>query len=69
MDRIKGSRFARESVYLPGTDLVMMGSLLPDGKTSVPFYDVAANRWLVAAMPAMAVATEMIGRFPDVAKY
>ena len=50
MDRIKGSRFARESVYLPGSDLLMVGCLLPGGKPSVPFYDGDANRWLVAEM-------------------
>ena len=52
MDLIKGNRFARESVYLPKGDLVMLGYLLPaDGGTVVPFYDCENNRWLTAKMP------------------
>ncbi|HSI33747.1 MAG TPA: hypothetical protein VK986_09175, partial [Tepidisphaeraceae bacterium] len=40
-------RFARESVYLPKSEMVMFGYAL--GKR-VPFYDVAKNRWLAAAV-------------------
>ena len=50
MDAIKGGRFARESVFLPKSDLVMLGFLLPGGKALVPFYDCEANRWQAAEM-------------------
>jgi len=39
------TRFAREAVYLPRSDMVLLGYPL-EGRT--PFYDVAANRWLLA---------------------
>lgn len=52
MDLIKGSRFARESVYLPKSDLVMLGFLLQgEGGLVVPFYDCEKNRWVAAKMP------------------
>jgi hypothetical protein len=52
MEAIRGGRFARESVYLRRSDLVMFGFLLPgERRTSVPFYDCEANRWLSAEMP------------------
>lgn len=53
MDAIKCARFARESVYLPKGDLLMMGFLLPiEGGVAVPFYDCEKNRWLAAKMPS-----------------
>ena len=52
MNLIKGSRFARESVYLPKGDLLMVGCLLQlEGRMVVPFYDCEKNRWLGAKMP------------------
>ncbi|MCG3179799.1 MAG: hypothetical protein BIFFINMI_02144 [Phycisphaerae bacterium] len=52
MNAITGSRFARESAYLPGCDLVMFGFLLAgENGVVVPFYDCDKNRWLTAAMP------------------
>jgi len=52
MDLLKGSRFARESVYLPKSDLVMLGFLLQgEGGLVVPFYDCEKNRWVAAKMP------------------
>jgi hypothetical protein len=51
-DAIMVKRFAREAVYLPKCDMVMIGYLFErDGKLVVPFYDCAANRWLTASMP------------------
>jgi hypothetical protein len=51
-NRIECARFARESVYLPGADLVLFGYLLAQGeRTVVPLYDCAKNRWLCAVMP------------------
>ena len=46
-EAIKVKRFAREAVYLPKADRVMVGYLLEKGgKLVVPFYDCAGNRWL-----------------------
>jgi len=48
-DAVKGGRFAREAVYLPKCDMMMLGYLLKvGGKLVVPFYDCAKNQWLVA---------------------
>lgn len=46
-------RFARESVYLPKRELVLLGYHLEGEvarKNQVPFYDVANNRWLTAEL-------------------
>lgn len=48
MDAIRVQRFAREAVYLPKDDLLLMGYRL-NGLT--PIYDVAGNRWLTAEFP------------------
>jgi hypothetical protein len=48
---LRGTRFAREAVYLPKADLVMYGFLVAGGKTLVPFYDCAANVWIAAELP------------------
>jgi hypothetical protein len=48
MNTIKGQRFAREAVYLPGLDLVMFGYLM---EGAIPFYEVSGNRWLTAKLP------------------
>lgn len=46
---IEVKRFARESVYLPELDLVMLGYHLQ--KNRIPFYDIEKNRWLTADVP------------------
>jgi len=52
MAALKTGRFAREAVYLPKADLMMLGYLLKvGGKSVVPFYDPAKNEWLVAEQP------------------
>ena len=52
MDALKTGRFAREAVYLPEADLVMLGYILDvDGIRVVPFYDCEENQWLVAELP------------------
>ncbi|MCW8130814.1 MAG: hypothetical protein KIS92_10725 [Planctomycetota bacterium] len=52
MEAIKTGRFARESVYLPKGDLLMLGFLLQaDGGLVVPVYDCEKNRWMGAKMP------------------
>jgi Galactose oxidase, central domain len=49
---LKTGRFAREAVYLPKSDMLMLGYLLKvDGKLVVPFYDCAKNKWFTAEMP------------------
>jgi hypothetical protein len=51
MDAIKAGRLAREAVYLPKADLMMIGALLDvNSKLTVPFYDGDKNRWLTAPM-------------------
>ncbi len=51
MEAVKVARFAREAVYLPEDDLMMVGFILNvDGKSVVPFYDPAENNWLVAEL-------------------
>ena len=51
-EAIAGKRFAREAIYLPTCDRVLVGYLLEKGGSLlVPFYDCAANRWLGARMP------------------
>jgi hypothetical protein len=45
MDAISGKRFAREAVYLPKSDHLLMGYRM--GRR-MPLYDVTANRWLTA---------------------
>ena len=52
---IQGKRFAREAVYLPKQDWLLMGYRL-DG--AVPIYDVAHNRWSTIEIPG----SEFIGR-------
>lgn len=47
-EAIKVGRFAREAVYLPKSDLVMLGYPW-NGQTL--FYSAADNRWLSAAIP------------------
>ncbi|HUT35926.1 MAG TPA: kelch repeat-containing protein [Planctomycetota bacterium] len=50
-EAVVAKRFAREAVYLPKSDLVMIGYLSErDGGLVVPFYDCAGNRWLAARM-------------------
>jgi hypothetical protein len=52
MEALKTGRFAREAVYLPSADLVMLGYILEvDGRKVVPFYDGGENEWLVADLP------------------
>ena len=59
MDAVKASRFAREAVYLPKADMVLFGYLLQrDGKSVMPLYDCADNRWLTAEIPG----SDFIGR-------
>ena len=53
-EKIVVKRFAREAVFLPKQDLVMIGYHLggeANQKNRVPFYDVAGNRWLTADLP------------------
>jgi len=45
---ITGKRFAREAVYLPRQDWLLMGYRQSG---AVPIYDVAGNRWLSANIP------------------
>jgi hypothetical protein len=49
-EKIVVKRFAREAVYLPKRDLVMMVSHLGT-MNRLAFYDAAKNRWLVADVP------------------
>jgi hypothetical protein len=52
MEAIQVKRFAREAVYLPKADVVMLGYLLEhNGRKLVPLYDCAENRWLGAEIP------------------
>jgi hypothetical protein len=52
MGALKTGRFAREAVYLPDADLLMLGYILDvDGQKVVPFYDCEDNQWLVAELP------------------
>ena len=51
-EAVNATRFAREAVYLPKADMMMIGYLLgKGGGLVVPFYDCAGNRWLGAQMP------------------
>jgi len=51
MEFIVSKRFARESVYLPKDDLVMLGFLLQqESNLVVPIYDCENNSWLGATM-------------------
>lgn len=49
-EKIVCKRFAREAVYLPASDMVLLGYILRDGDEDevVPIYDCANNRWLKA---------------------
>ncbi|MEX0715370.1 MAG: kelch repeat-containing protein [Planctomycetaceae bacterium] len=49
-EKIEVGRFARESVYLPKRDLVLIGYHFGE-KNRLPFYDVASNRWMTADVP------------------
>lgn len=55
-EKIAVERFARESVYLPKRDLVLVGFHL-GGENRLPFYDAENNRWLTAEVPG----SEFIG--------
>lgn len=58
MDALRTGRFAREAVYLPAADLVMLGDILEvDGRKVIPFYGCEENEWLVAELPG----SEFIG--------
>ncbi|MBE7467303.1 MAG: hypothetical protein HS116_27835 [Planctomycetes bacterium] len=52
MEGVTGKRFARESVYLSKSDLILFGFLLQvEGGLAVPLYDCEKNRWLSAKIP------------------
>jgi hypothetical protein len=52
MAALKVGRFAREAVYLPKADLMLVGYVLQqDGKQVMPVYDPASNEWLAAELP------------------
>jgi hypothetical protein len=52
MDAVKVGRFAREAVYLPKDDLMMLGYRVRVGdKFMTPFYDPAENEWSGAEQP------------------
>jgi hypothetical protein len=57
MTKIEGKRFAREAVYIPDSDCLLMGYLV-EGR--MPTYDAAANAWLLAELPG----SEFISRTP-----
>lgn len=50
-EKIVVKRFAREAVFLPKRDLVLIGYHLGGETNQIPFYDVAGNRWLTAELP------------------
>jgi hypothetical protein len=52
-----GKRFAREAVYVPEADCLLMGYLV-EGK--MPFYDVSENGWFLVAVPG----SDFISRTP-----
>jgi hypothetical protein len=59
MEFIVSNRFARESVYLPKEDFIMLGFLLQqENGLVIPIYDCESNSWLGAKMPG----TEFINR-------
>jgi hypothetical protein len=59
-EALKAGRFAREAVYLPKCDMMLVGYLLNvGGKKVLPFYDCEKNEWLVAEIPG---AEGFIGR-------
>jgi galactose oxidase-like protein len=52
MSAVKVGRFAREAVYLPKDDLMMLGYRVKIGdKVVTLFYDPAKNEWLAAGQP------------------
>jgi len=52
MAAVKVTRFARESVYLPAHDMIMLGYLVSVvGRPVTLLYDCAANRWVTADLP------------------
>lgn len=63
MRSIQGKRFAREAVYLPNEDYLLMGYRL---NGAVPLYDAAGNRWLAAEVPgAEFISREKTGASVD----
>ncbi|MHC4916249.1 MAG: Kelch repeat-containing protein [Planctomycetota bacterium] len=61
-DALVCGRFAREAVYLPEDDVMLVGYRLKVGeKIVVPLYDCAKNQWLGAELKGSEIITSRLG--------